>query len=113
MIRFLILFLVLLITAAKAESISLEWDMTPDEPNVAGCNVWWGTASGMWTEVKDVGNVRTATIDGLDDGVTYFFIVTVRNSAGLESAPSNEVSGKPKSNKPLPPTNIKVGISHE
>jgi hypothetical protein len=38
-----------------------------------------------------VGNVTTTSIDGLVDGVTYYFTATARDSSGLESDPSNEI----------------------
>jgi hypothetical protein len=40
----------------------------------------------------NVGKTTTPTVSNLADGTTYFFTVTARNTFGLESPPSNEVS---------------------
>lgn len=43
-------------------------------------------------------------VASLNDGTTYFFIVTAYNAAGLESNPSNEISY----NTSAPPSNTHV-----
>ena len=47
-----------------------------------------------------VGNVTNAVVTNLTSGATYYFVVTARNLAGLESLPSNEVSYSVPSNPP-------------
>jgi len=72
-----------------AQSVTLAWN--PD-PGVAGYHLHYGTASGVYNQTTDVGNTTTATVPNLTPGLTYFFVVTAFNTAGLESLPSNEVS---------------------
>ena len=40
----------------------------------------------------DLGNTTTATVSNLISGVTYYFVVTAYNSAGVEGPPSNQAS---------------------
>ncbi len=53
---------------------------------------YWGHQSGVYGGSVDVGNVTTWQLNGLADGVPYYFVVRAYNSAGLLSAPSIEVS---------------------
>ena len=71
--------------------VKLAWNANP-EPDVARYKVYWGLQSGSPTKSLDVGKVTAATVGNLNDGTTYFFTVTAIDAAGLESAPSNEVS---------------------
>lgn len=84
----------LIISLASSEavlSVNLAWDAN-SEPNIAGYVLHYGKTQGQPTQSLEVGNATTATVSNLADGTTYFFTVTARNTAGLESAPSNEVS---------------------
>ncbi|MEO7678272.1 MAG: Ig-like domain-containing protein, partial [Verrucomicrobiota bacterium] len=76
--------------------MNLAWDPSPDV-DVQGYRLYYGSASGNYSSSISVGNVMTAMIPGLLDGVTYFFVATAYNTAGLESDPSNEVSYSPPS----------------
>jgi hypothetical protein len=84
-----------------AGSLSLAWDPSPD-PDIIGYTVWYGTATGQWTDALDVGAATTAAVDNLTPGNTYYFVVIARNSAALESVPSNEVSGAVADGSPTP-----------
>jgi hypothetical protein len=77
--------------AIAARSVTLAWNPSVD-PSVAGYNVYWGTASGSYSEKLVAGTAATAVISGLMEGTTYYFVVTAYNISGLESDPSNEVS---------------------
>jgi hypothetical protein len=78
-------------------SATLAWDApttnTDGSPltDVAGYKVHYGTSSGNYTKVIDVGHVKTYKIEGLRSD-TYYFAVTVYDISGNESAYSNEVS---------------------
>lgn len=73
-----------------AQLVTLAWN--PDlASGIAGYRVHYGTSSGNYTQMRDVGNATTATISNLANGQTYFFVATDYNGAGIESSPSNEV----------------------
>lgn len=62
--------------------------------DLGGYKVYYGTSTGVYTVVKDVGNVNTVNIQttlGFLKG-TYYFVVTAYDTAGNESDYSNEVS---------------------
>ena len=88
------LFSLLIISLPSSEavqSVRLAWDAN-SEPNIAGYVLHYGKTQGQPTQSLEVGNATTATVSSLADGTTYFFTVTARDTSGLESAPSNEVS---------------------
>jgi hypothetical protein len=81
-------------SALAAGSINLAWAPSADT-NIASYNVYYGVASGTYTNMLSAGNATNATISGLTDGVTYYFAATALDASGLESAYSNEVSNTP------------------
>jgi len=74
-----------------AGSVSLTWNPSPDT-NSVGYNVYYGSASGDYTNVLSVGAVTNVTIVGLTAGATYYFAATTVSSLGIESAFCSEVS---------------------
>ncbi len=80
------------ISAAQAgQSVTLAWNTDPD-PNLAGYRLYCGTRRGVYTQRIEVGKATTTSVSNLAAGRTYFFAVTVYNTAYMESAPSNEVA---------------------
>jgi hypothetical protein len=79
------------VTLPTGQSVSLTWNSNTG-PNIAGYNVYYGGASGTYTNMISVSNVTNTTISGLLAGVTYYFAVTAYNSLGQESVYSGEVS---------------------
>lgn len=76
--------------------VMLAWTLSPD-PTVSNYYVYYGVASGQYTNKLQFGNATNATFMLPARGVTYFFAVTAfAVSSGLESAFSNEVSWTPK-----------------
>lgn len=88
-----VLFCALLHTSAQARpySLTLGWNASTS-PGITGYRVYYGTASGNYTNSLTVANVTTATVSGLTAGVTYYFAVTDTDAAGLESPFSNQAS---------------------
>jgi hypothetical protein len=73
-----------------AADVTLTWEANT-EADLAGYRLYYGTASGHYDFVINVGMTTTYTVGGLDSG-TYFFAVTAYNRFGMESGHSNEVS---------------------
>jgi len=82
------LFACLVCFAFQAAPITLAWNASPSS-NVTSYVLYWGTNNNAWFQSTNVGPELTATVD-LPPG-TWFFVVTARNSDGLESDPSNPV----------------------
>ena len=78
---------------AHAGQITLAWDPSPG--TVAGYVVYYGPSAGVYTGSLDVGNQTTAAVNGLTNGVRYYFAVKAYSAARVYSAASNEVSGVP------------------
>ena len=92
-VRVVLLSAVTLIIGAvlSAGEVTLAWDPN-SEPDLAGYRLYHGLQTGQYDHIIDVGNVTTKTVTDLEAGLTYYFVVTAYNTAGLESDPSNEVS---------------------
>ena len=76
-------------SAFAVQSVSLAWNPSPD---ATGYHVYYGTESGNYDQRMTVNGATVATVSGLVEGVTYYFVVTAYDTQGLESSPSNEVS---------------------
>jgi len=78
---------------ARGESVTLAWDRAASHTNLSAFILKYGVTSGSYTsQVSVATNLTTTTVNNLVPGVTYFFAVTARNVANLESDPSNEIS---------------------
>jgi hypothetical protein len=87
-----LLILIAVSTSIQADqSVSLAWNQSTD-PTVVGYNVYYGGASGNYTNTLSAGNATNMTIPGLVEGVTYYFAATTYNSLGVQSPFSSEVS---------------------
>jgi len=69
----------------------LEWD-NANASNSPRYKVYYGTSSGNYQNVLDVGASTSCAISGLSEGATYFFAATTYDSSNNESGFSNEVS---------------------
>ena len=78
-------------TAPAGQNVTLIWNPAPAN-NRTGYNLYYGTASGAYSNMIKVGNVTNATIPGLTAGVTYFFAAVTYNASGELSSYSNEAS---------------------
>ena len=76
----------------RAKDVTLAWDPSPDE-NVDHYVVYWGIESGNYTQnsppIKDA---TSYTVEGLEDGVDYYFAAKAVGATGLESDFSNEAA---------------------
>lgn len=78
---------------ARGESVTLAWDRAASHTNLSAFILKYGVTSGSYTgQVSVATNLTTSTVNNLAPGVTYFFAVTAKNVANLESDPSNEIS---------------------
>ena len=77
--------------AQATSSVTLAWDPSASS-GIAGYRLYYGTSSGNYSQISNVGNTTIATVSNLSDGLTYYFVVTDYNIVGLESAPSNQVA---------------------
>jgi hypothetical protein len=76
-------------SAPSTSTVTLTWEASPDT-NVTGYKIYYGTASGVYTQTASPDTVTQATIAGLTPGVTYFFVATALDVSGLESDYSPE-----------------------
>jgi hypothetical protein len=88
-IGILVFIMVLFSQHAYATGIRISWQPSSGD-DVAGYNVYYGTVSGDYDNMIDVGDVTTVDIGDLEND-TYFFAVTAYNYAGEESAYSEEI----------------------
>ncbi len=87
---------VLLIAAAThpaltAATVDLSWNANP-EPDIAGYRVSYGTTPGIFPNSIQVGKTTTASVTGLAEGATYYFVVAAINQADQQGAASDAVS---------------------
>lgn len=92
------------------QSVTLAWIPSTD-PNIAGCNLYYGVASGAYTQMVNPGNVTTVTISGLIEGTTYYFAATSYDILGLESDFSNEASYTVPGIIPVSPVTLQIRVA--
>ncbi len=73
------------------QSVELFWNPTL-QTQVAGYKIYFGTVSQQYTNVVSVGNCTNTILTGLAPGTTYYYAATTIDTAGNESAFSNEAS---------------------
>jgi hypothetical protein len=74
-----------------ASGSTFTWNANTDA-DIAGYHLYYGVASGQYTQEIDAGNLTYASVSGLVPGTTYYFAVTAYNIDGIESFLSAEVS---------------------
>ena len=79
-------------TIVYAGQITLGWDKST-ESDVIGCKIYYGTATGNYTQSIKIAspNITTCTILNLSDGQRYYFAATAYNAELIESDYSAEV----------------------
>ncbi len=97
---------------AWSADVRLAWEPN-SEVDLAGYKVHYGTASGSYSTVVDVGKVTTATVSNLSAGTTYYFSASAYNTAAMSSGYSNEVSySVPVPNRAPSPPSVPSGPSN-
>lgn len=74
---------------ASFNSVTLEWSPNT-ETDLAGYRLYFSKDPNEWTHVKQLELVTTTTVSLPEPG-TWFFIITAKDTEGLESLPSNMV----------------------
>lgn len=81
--------------------VELAWDPS-SSTNVVGYKLYWGGATGDYTNSASVGPVTNSVLADLSPGDVYFFAATAVDSLGRESRFSNEVTWTAPTNAPAP-----------
>src|ERR1700675_4510423 len=68
--------------AHAASSVTLAWDPPNGTSGIAGYRVHYGTYSGIYPQIINVGNTTTVTVPNLVPGQTYYVVVTDYNTVG-------------------------------
>ena len=97
------------IPTASASTVTLAWDPSADT-NVSSYNIYYGGASGSYTNEISAGDITSAVVSGLSEGATYFFAATAVDSTGDESDFSNEISYSVPGPPILSATNLSSSI---
>ena len=101
---------VLITFNTTAGTITLAWDPNPD-PTVVGYRIYYGGASGVYTNMLNAGATTNLTVSNLVQGVTYYFAATDYDTNGIESVYSTEVSGTVNVPNQPPTLNPITGIT--
>lgn len=75
---------------AFAADITIAWDANA-ESDIAGYKLFYGTSSGNYDVVIDVGNSTNHTVANLEEGTTYYFVATAYDTDNNESSFSEEL----------------------
>jgi hypothetical protein len=86
-------------------SATLNWPASTN-PLTSGYKVYYGTVSGVYPYVLNVGKARTVIISNLSQGKAYYFLVDTYNIAGAISPYLNEISAT------VPITSFTLSIGH-
>ncbi|HMP82706.1 MAG TPA: fibronectin type III domain-containing protein [Verrucomicrobiota bacterium] len=92
--------LVICAALVHAQSVTLAWEPSPDA-TVTGYRIYYGDASGVYTNFVDAGNATHCVVGGLAAGADYYFVATAYTASGVESLPSNEVQWTARPGSPV------------
>ena len=77
--------------SANAAALEVQWNKSND-PTTVGYVIDYGAQSGKYTHHVDVGNTLTLTLDAVNAGSTYYFVVRSYNPSGVRSKASGELT---------------------
>jgi hypothetical protein len=80
-------------TQSASRSVTLDWNPNTEQ-DLAGYKIYVTTASGAYGGAFGTApaNATSFVVNGLQPGVTYFFVITSFDTSGNESVRSAEVS---------------------
>ena len=76
---------------SAADGVTLAWDPSSD-PTVTGYNLYYGGATGTYTNTVNAGSATSIGVSNLVAGATYYFAATCYDAMELESDFSAEVA---------------------
>ena len=96
---------------AQAATVQVTWNPNT-EPDLSGYKIYYGTASGVYGDPIDVGNVTGHVMEITPQhGATYYFALTAYDTSGNESGYSSEATCFiPDGVKPEKPTGLRAII---
>ena len=108
---FTILAILAIAGIAQAATVQVTWNPNT-EPDLSGYKIYYGTASGVYGDPIDVGNVTGHVMEITPQhGGTYYFALTAYDTSGNESGYSDEASCFiPDGVKPEKPTGLRAII---
>ncbi len=108
---FTILAILAIAGIAQAATVQVTWNPNT-EPDLAGYKIYYGTASGVYGDPIDVGNVTGHVMEITPQhGATYYFALTAYDTSGNESGYSAEATCFiPDGVKPEKPTGLRAII---
>lgn len=78
---------------AVTQSVTLAWNNPSRvDASIAGYKIYYGAASGNYSNVVTLGVTNSVTISGLNAGATYYFAASTYETTGAESPLSNETT---------------------
>src|SRR2546425_12947753 len=93
----------LIMTTGLSNDTELKWDANK-EPDLAGYEiVWRDTTSGVWTNSRSIGNIRSYTMKGMSKD-NYFFGVRANDKNGNRSPVSYPRPAPRRQGAPPPPS---------
>jgi hypothetical protein len=102
----LFLFTAFTLSVKAQAKVTLAWNPSSD-PLVAGFNIYYGGANGVYTNKLSAGAATSLTISNLVIGATYYFAATTYSAAGAESALSSGVAYT----VPVPPPQVQLAFT--
>ena len=108
---FTILAILAIAGIAQAATVQVTWNPNT-EPDLAGYKIYYGTASGVYGDPIDVGNVTGHVMEITPQhGATYYFALTAYDTSGNVSGYSAEATCFiPDGVKPEKPTGLRAII---
>jgi len=93
------------LASSAVGTATLVWNPSPSTDLIASYKIYYGGASGTYTNALSAGTSTTLTVSNLIQGATYYFVATAIDTFGLESDYSSEASALIPANNPnQPPT---------